>query len=89
MCSCLQYGAEFRRFSLDRSDPGRYRDFHRLILRLHHLWQMDVLILYADVHGELLPINNDDNFWKAVTSTQSLLRIFIQLQGTERAKEKI
>ncbi|XP_016142795.1 partitioning defective 6 homolog gamma-like [Sinocyclocheilus grahami] len=83
-CSVLEvkskYGAEFRRFSLDRCEPGRFKDFHRLIVRLHHLWQMDVLIEYADVQGELLPINNDDNFCKAVTSTQSLLRIFIQLQ---------
>lgn len=84
----LQFGAEFRRFSLDRCEPGRYKDFHRLIVRLHHLWQMDVLIGYADVQGELLPINNDDNFCKAVTSgsTQSLLRIFIQLQGTGRVE---
>uniref|UniRef100_A0A673JF00 Par-6 family cell polarity regulator gamma a n=1 Tax=Sinocyclocheilus rhinocerous TaxID=307959 RepID=A0A673JF00_9TELE len=79
----LQYGAEFRRFSLDRCEPGRYKDFHRIIVRLHHLWQMDVLIGYADVQGELLPINNDDNFCKAVTSTQSLLRIFIQLQADQ------
>lgn len=55
-------------------------------MRLHQLWQMDVLIGYADVQGELLPINNDDNFCKAVTSTQSLLRIFIQLQGTGRVE---
>ncbi|XP_067251367.1 par-6 family cell polarity regulator gamma a [Chanodichthys erythropterus] len=83
-CSVLEvkskFGAEFRRFSLDRWEPGRYKDFYRLIVRLHHLWQMDVLISYADVQGELLPINNDDNFCKALTSTQSLLRIFIQLQ---------
>uniref|UniRef100_A0A8C1ZYY5 Par-6 family cell polarity regulator gamma a n=1 Tax=Cyprinus carpio TaxID=7962 RepID=A0A8C1ZYY5_CYPCA len=83
-CSVLEvkskYGAEFRRFSLDHFEPGRYKDFHRLIVRLHHLWQMDVLIRYADVQGDLLPINNDDNFCKAVTSTQTLLRIFIQLQ---------
>lgn len=85
----LQYGAEFRRFSLDRCEPGRYKDFHRLIVRLHHLWQMDVRIGYADVQGELLPINNDDNFCKAVTSTQSLLRIFIQLQGIREGKEAI
>uniref|UniRef100_A0A8C1YL17 Par-6 family cell polarity regulator gamma a n=1 Tax=Cyprinus carpio TaxID=7962 RepID=A0A8C1YL17_CYPCA len=83
-CSFLEvkskYGAEFRRFSLDCCEPGRYKDFHRLIVRLHHLWQMDVLIGYADVQGELLPINNDDNFCKALSSTQSLLRVFIQLQ---------
>lgn len=69
---------------MDRCEPGRYKDFYRLIVRLHHLWQMDVHIGYADVQGELLPINNDDNFCKAVTSTQYLLRIFIQLQGTGR-----
>ncbi|TRY94716.1 hypothetical protein DNTS_021606 [Danionella cerebrum] len=84
-CSLLEikskYGAEFRRFSLDRCEPGRYKDFHRLIVHLHHLQHMDVLIGYGDVHGELLPINNDDNFCKAVTSTQPLLRIFIQLQA--------
>ncbi|NP_001124131.1 par-6 family cell polarity regulator gamma a [Danio rerio] len=83
-CSMLEvkskYGAEFRRFSVDRYEPGRYKDFYRLIVRLHQLWHTDVFIGYADVHGELLPINNDDNFCKAVSSTQSLLRIFIQLR---------
>lgn len=42
---------------------------------------MEVIIGYADVHGDLLPINNDDNFCKAVTTAHPLLRIFIQRQG--------
>lgn len=39
------------------------------------------MIGYADIHGDLLPINNDDNFFKAVSSANPLLRIFIQKQG--------
>ncbi|XP_030638616.1 par-6 family cell polarity regulator gamma a [Chanos chanos] len=73
-----KYGAEFRRFSLDRLEPGKFEEFNRLLLRLHHLSGSEVLISYADVHGELLPINNDDNFHKAVSSAQPLLRIFLQ-----------
>ncbi|KAF7708123.1 par-6 family cell polarity regulator gamma a [Silurus meridionalis] len=75
-----KFGAEFRRFSLDRSEPGVFKDFWQFVLNLHHLFPTDIYISYADVHGDLLPINNDDNFWKAVTSAQTLLRIFIQLQ---------
>ncbi|XP_076826928.1 par-6 family cell polarity regulator gamma a isoform X2 [Brachyhypopomus gauderio] len=77
-CSAIEFGAEFRRFSLDRYEPGVFEDFRQLILRLHHLYHTEVFISYADVHGELLPINNDDNFIKAVSTTQPLLRIFLQ-----------
>ncbi|KAI4882451.1 hypothetical protein NFI96_033345 [Prochilodus magdalenae] len=71
-------GAEFRRFSLDRYEPGMFKDFLQLLRGLHHLQHMDFFISYADVHGELLPINNDENFCKAVSTAQPLLRIFIQ-----------
>ena len=37
-----------------------------------------MLVGYADIHGDLLPINNDDNSHKAVSTTNPLLRIFIQ-----------
>lgn len=36
---------------------------------------------YADIHGDLLPINNDDNYHKAVSTANPLLRIFIQKKG--------
>ncbi|KAJ8290745.1 hypothetical protein GJAV_G00016970 [Gymnothorax javanicus] len=36
------------------------------------------MIGYADIHGDLLPINNDDNFCKAVTCAHPLLRVFLQ-----------
>lgn len=81
VCFLLQFGAEFRRFSLDRYKPGKFEDFYKLILHIHHIANLEVMIGYADVHGDLLPINNDDNFFKAVSSAHPLLRVFIQRQG--------
>uniref|UniRef100_H3AHQ4 PB1 domain-containing protein n=1 Tax=Latimeria chalumnae TaxID=7897 RepID=H3AHQ4_LATCH len=75
------FGAEFRRFSVDRCKPGKFEEFYKLILHVHRIANMDIMIGYADVHGDLLPINNDDNFFKAVSTANPLLRIFIQRQG--------
>uniref|UniRef100_H3BX40 Par-6 family cell polarity regulator gamma b n=1 Tax=Tetraodon nigroviridis TaxID=99883 RepID=H3BX40_TETNG len=74
-----KYGAEFRRFSVDRAKPGKFEEFYKLILHIHRIANMEVMN-YADVHGDLLPINNDDNFCKAVSTAHPLLRIFIQKQ---------
>ncbi|OWK62982.1 partitioning defective 6 homolog gamma [Taeniopygia guttata] len=83
-CSAVEvkskFGAEFRRFSLDRYKPGKFEDFYKLILHIHHIANLEVMIRYADVHGDLLPINNDDNFFKAVSSAHPLLRVFVQRQ---------
>uniref|UniRef100_G1NTU6 Par-6 family cell polarity regulator gamma n=1 Tax=Myotis lucifugus TaxID=59463 RepID=G1NTU6_MYOLU len=73
-----RFGAEFRRFSLDRQKPGKFEDFYQLVVHTHHIANTEVTIGYADVHGDLLPINNDDNFCKAVSSANPLLRVFIQ-----------
>ncbi|KAJ8782206.1 hypothetical protein J1605_010398 [Eschrichtius robustus] len=73
-----EFGAEFRRFSLDRQKPGKFEDFYKLVVHTHHISNTEVTIGYADVHGDLLPINNDDNFCKAVSSANPLLRVFIQ-----------
>ncbi|XP_033848281.2 partitioning defective 6 homolog gamma-like [Acipenser ruthenus] len=75
-----KYGAEFRRFSLDRFKPGKFEEFYKLILHIHRLSNIEVMLGYADVHGDLLPINNDDNFCKAVSMANPLLRVFIQKQ---------
>ncbi|XP_028673011.2 partitioning defective 6 homolog gamma-like [Erpetoichthys calabaricus] len=75
-----KFGAEFRRFSLDRLKPGKFEEFYKLILHIHRISNMDVKLGYADVHGDLLPINNDDNFCKAVSMANPLLRVFIQRQ---------
>ncbi|CAL1584720.1 unnamed protein product [Knipowitschia caucasica] len=75
-----KYGAEFRRFSVDRLKPGKFEEFYKLILHIHRIANMEVMICYADIHGDLLPINNDDNFCKAVSTAHPLLRVFIQRQ---------
>ncbi|KAF5899987.1 partitioning defective 6 gamma, partial [Clarias magur] len=75
-----KFGAEFRRFSLDRHEPGVFKDFCQFIVNLHQLFRAEIYISYADVHGDLLPINNNDNFHKAASTAQPVLRIFIQLQ---------
>ncbi|XP_066531337.1 par-6 family cell polarity regulator gamma b isoform X1 [Hoplias malabaricus] len=75
-----KYGAEFRRFSVNRAKPGKFEEFFKLIMHIHSIANMEVMIGYADVHGDLLPINNDENFSKAVSTAHPLLRIFIQRQ---------
>ncbi|XP_018593324.1 partitioning defective 6 homolog beta [Scleropages formosus] len=73
-----KFGAEFRRFSLDRSKPGRFEEFYGLLQHVHRIPNVDLLVGYADVHGDLLPINNDDNYHKAISTANPLLRLFLQ-----------
>ncbi|XP_031722236.1 par-6 family cell polarity regulator gamma b isoform X2 [Anarrhichthys ocellatus] len=80
-----KYGAEFRRFSVDRVKPGKFEEFYKLILHIHRIANMEVMIGYADIHGDLLPINNDDNFCKAVSTAHPLLRVIIQRQEVDYA----
>ncbi|XP_020361893.1 partitioning defective 6 homolog beta [Oncorhynchus kisutch] len=73
-----KFGAEFRRFSLDRSKPGRFDEFYGLLQHVHRIPNVDLLVGYADVHGDLLPINNNDNYHKAISVASPLLRLFLQ-----------
>ncbi|CAN9515926.1 unnamed protein product [Ophioblennius macclurei] len=73
-----KFGAEFRRFSLDRSKPGRFDEFYGLLQHVHRIPNVELLVGYADVHGDLLPINNDDNYHKAISTASPLLRLFLQ-----------
>ncbi|XP_051239247.1 partitioning defective 6 homolog alpha isoform X1 [Dicentrarchus labrax] len=76
-----KFEAEYRRFALKRNGPGGFQEFYRLLQTIHRIPGVDVLLGYADVHGDLLPINNDDNFHKAVSSANPLLRIIITKKG--------
>lgn len=78
-----KFEAEYRRFALKRNGPGGFQEFYRLLQTIHRIPGMDVLLGYADVHGDLLPINNDDNFHKAVSSANPLLRIIITKKEDE------
>uniref|UniRef100_A0A4W4HI73 Par-6 family cell polarity regulator alpha n=1 Tax=Electrophorus electricus TaxID=8005 RepID=A0A4W4HI73_ELEEL len=73
-----KFEAEYRRFALQRSSASGFQEFYRLLQNVHRIPGVDVLLGYADVHGDLLPINNDDNFHKALSSASPLLRVIIQ-----------
>ncbi|MGH0146016.1 UNVERIFIED_CONTAM: hypothetical protein FKN15_007618 [Acipenser sinensis] len=76
--SRARFDAEFRRFALKRSSAGGFQEFYQLIQSVHQIPSVDLLMGYTDIHGDLLPINNDDNYHKALSSASPLLRIIIQ-----------
>ncbi|XP_063369713.1 partitioning defective protein 6 [Cydia amplana] len=77
-----KFDAEFRRFSLNRSEKLKYEDFKGLIEKLHRLHDVTFLISYTDPRdGDLLPINNDDNLARALLTARPLLRVIIQRKG--------
>uniref|UniRef100_A0A8D0GC23 Par-6 family cell polarity regulator alpha n=1 Tax=Sphenodon punctatus TaxID=8508 RepID=A0A8D0GC23_SPHPU len=73
-----KFDAEFRRFAMKHSSVGGFQEFYQLIQAVHQIPCVDVLLGYTDIHGDLLPINNDDNYHKALSSANPLLRIIIQ-----------
>lgn len=80
--SLSQFDAEFRRFSLSRSERLKYDEFKALIEKLHRLHDVAFLISYTDPRdGDLLPINNDDNLARALLNARPLLRVIIQRKG--------
>jgi len=53
-----------------------------LIEQLHKLANIQFLILYIDPRdNDLLPINNDDNFGRALKTARPLLRVIVQRKG--------
>uniref|UniRef100_A0A8C6AJ94 PB1 domain-containing protein n=1 Tax=Monodon monoceros TaxID=40151 RepID=A0A8C6AJ94_MONMO len=70
------FGAEFRRFSLERSKPGKFKEFYGLPQHVHKIPNVDILVSYADIHGDVLPINNDANYHKAVSAANPLFHIY-------------
>lgn len=78
----FQLDAEFRRFAMDRGQVTTFEDFYHYIERFHKLQDIPFVIFYTDpIHGDLLPINNDDNFARAVNATRPFLRLIIQKKG--------
>ncbi|XP_070808765.1 partitioning defective 6 homolog alpha isoform X1 [Pituophis catenifer annectens] len=80
-----KFEAEFRRFAMKRSSVGGFQEFYQLIQRVHQIPCSEVLLGYTDIHGDLLPINNDDNYHKALSSANPLLRIIIQKRAEANA----
>ncbi|XP_016143267.1 partitioning defective 6 homolog alpha-like [Sinocyclocheilus grahami] len=78
-----KFEAEYRRFALKRNGAGGFQEFYQLLQTIHRIPGVDVLLGYADIHGDLLPINNDDNFHKALSLSNPLLRIIIQRRDVD------
>lgn len=81
-----KFDAEFRRFSVDRNKVSKFGEFSDIITKLHLLQNIPFVITYTDVHGDLLPINNDDNFGLALATAKPVLRIIIQKKGESYAE---
>ena len=82
-CPIFQFDAEFRRFSLSREHVLGYDDFYQTIERLHCLQSVPFVITYTDPEGDLLPINNNENYAVAVATARPLLRVHIQRKGMQ------
>lgn len=80
----LKLDAEFRRFTINPNKVGTYEDFYAFLERMHHLGDVPFLVGYTDPQGDLLPINNDDNYLKALTSSKPPLKIVLQKRGSCR-----
>ncbi|CRK87523.1 CLUMA_CG001324, isoform A [Clunio marinus] len=78
-----KFDAEFRRWSIKRNETTHtFDDFQNSIEHLHKLNGLAFLISYIDPRdNDLLPINNDDNFHRALTTARPLLRLIIQKKG--------
>ena len=51
-------------------------------MRMHRLREKDYILAYTDpVHGDFLPINNNENFARAVSTAKPLLRLCVQRKG--------
>jgi len=83
-----KFDAEFRRFSLDGSTYRTFDEFRALVARLHGVGDGgagaadDFRISYVDPKdNDLLPINNTDNYQRALKSARPPLRLVIQRKG--------
>nr|ACO12821.1 Partitioning defective 6 homolog beta [Lepeophtheirus salmonis] len=77
-----KFDAEFRRFSLDRSKYPSFESFHSRVQSLHLLDKVPFTIAFIDPKdNDLLPINNTDNYQRALVNARPLLRLVIQRFG--------
>ena len=77
----FQFCAEFRRFSVDRSASPKFEEFEKLLANLHGLKGEEIVICYTDPEGDLLPINNNDNYTRALITAKPILRTLVQRKG--------
>lgn len=70
---------------MKRTEPEAktFEDFYKMVERnVYNVKDIELLLSYVDPHdNDLLPINNDDNFVRALTTAKPLLRLIIQRKG--------
>ena len=82
-----KFDAEFRRFSVNVSEYSTFETFQNMLAEVHLLKKGDKSlagfhIFYIDPKdNDLLPINNTDNYLRAMKNAKSPLRLVIQRQG--------
>ena len=86
-----KFEAEFRRFSVQIQDHDTFESFHDLLGNVHLLKSSNAdkqqphipfNIFYIDPKdNDLLPINNTDNYLRAMKNAKPLLKLVIQRQG--------
>lgn len=80
-----QLGAEIRRFPFNVWKATNFDEFKTELERLHCLSGIPFFIYYIDpTHGDLLPINNNDNFGLALancSANQRCLKLHLQTKG--------
>jgi len=87
-----KFEAEFRRFSVQIQDHDTFESFHDLLGNVHLLKSslnadkqqphIPFNIFYIDPKdNDLLPINNTDNYLRAMKNAKPLLKLVIQRQG--------
>ncbi|XP_072013589.1 partitioning defective protein 6-like [Amphiura filiformis] len=72
--------AEFRRFSINGNNVPTFEEFYAFLEKIHKLNDIPFLVGYTDPQGDLLPINNDDNYRKALQSAKPVLKLLVQRQ---------
>lgn len=77
-----KFDAEFRRFSIEKNQFSTFDEFYMFLESLHHLHKDPFIVCYTDPKdSDLLPINNDDNFAKALDNSKPFLRLLVQRKG--------
>lgn len=74
-------GVEFRRYALKREDIQTFDSFYKKIESFHHLSAIPFVIFYMDSEDVPLPINNDYNLAKAISSAK-----YINLRNSDYNK---
>lgn len=68
-------GVEFRRYALKQDDVKSFDNLYKQLEAKHHLGAIPFVVFYTDPEDPdgLLPINNDDNLAKAISSAKYII----------------